>query len=388
MPTHPSTTTGGHHWYKGLDGVRAIAVTVVFLQHYAAMLVLNGGLIGVQIFFVLSGFLITGILFESRHDSFRFRNFYIRRTLRIFPLFYFSWALILIAGLFLHLQWKPYHFLWVVYLGNFTRFLAGNLNFDHIYTAYPRLPIEMGHYWSLAIEEQFYLLWPTVVFFVSSRKILIRICLVACVATPLLRAVLFFTLPQHLLALDFLFRFTFTNCDGFLLGGALALWFRGSERERLLRSSNWLLFPAIALFAILQLYFSGWHLRDISFSSAWVSIYGLSLINIAAAGLILGSLQQGSVVYRLTASAPLRLVGRYSYGFYVYHVLLNPLLHNYLWPLSYPAVTRWDRIHQFLSIGLDYGLVLVVSAASYHFLEEPFLRLKDRFTTRPAYSVR
>src|ERR1035441_5956434 len=106
MPTHPSTTTGGHHWYKGLDGVRAIAVTVVFLQHYAAMLVLNGGLIGVQIFFVLSGFLITGILFESRHDSFRFRNFYIRRTLRIFPLFYFSWALILIAGLFLHLQWK------------------------------------------------------------------------------------------------------------------------------------------------------------------------------------------------------------------------------------------------------------------------------------------
>ncbi len=286
----------------------------------------------------------------------------------------------MIAGLFLHLQWKPYHFLWVAYLGNFTRFLVGNLNCDHIYTAYPRLPIEMGHYWSLAIEEQFYLLWPTVVFFVSNRRILIRICLIACVTIPLLRALLFFTLPQHLLALDFLFRVTFTNCDGFLLGGLLALWFRGSEQERLLLSSNWLLFPAIALFAILQLYFSGWHIKEISFGRAWLSIYGLSLINIAAAGMILGSLQPGTFIYRLTASVPLRVVGRYSYGFYVYHVLLNPLLHNYLWPLSHPAVTKLDRIHQFLSIGVDYVLILAISAASYHYLEEPFLRLKDRFT--------
>ena len=156
-------------WYPGLDGVRAIAVLLVFAVHY----LLNGkiGWTGVPIFFVLSGFLITGVLYDNRNEARRFRNFYIRRTLRIFPLFYFIWFCVLIGAIFLHEQWSPIQLLWPIYLGNFARHLVGTIAVDHIYTNIPWYPIEIGHFWSLAVEEQFYLLWPLIVFKVSNRKV-------------------------------------------------------------------------------------------------------------------------------------------------------------------------------------------------------------------------
>ncbi|MDR3739251.1 MAG: acyltransferase [Terracidiphilus sp.] len=376
------------NWFQGLDGIRAIAVTIVFLQHYATKLSLNAGWIGVQIFFVLSGFLITGILFDSRLDPFRFRNFYIRRSLRIFPLFFFTWLLILLGGFYLHLQWRPWHTLWVVYLGNFTRFLVGSLDCDHIYTAFPQLPIEIGHYWSLAIEEQFYLFWPLIVFLVANRKVLIRICMVAVVFSPLLRLVLYCTLPQWLLSLDFVFRFTLTQCDSFLLGGLIALLMRGDEQKKILGAAKWLLYPSLLCLVFLHLQINGWRLRDLNFEHAWMPIFGMSLVNLASAGLILSSLHTGSFIYRITASWPLRQVGRYSYGFYVYHVLLAPFLHTFVWPLSESSRTPQHYLHAGLALILDFALVLTVSVLSYHFLEAPFLRLKDRWTVRvPAVPV-
>src|ERR1700731_1070913 len=86
--THDGSPTS---WYLGLDGIRAVAVLLVFLMHYAYKQTLTIGWTGVLIFFVLSGFLIPGILYDNQEEPHRFRNFYIRRTLRIFPLFYFAW---------------------------------------------------------------------------------------------------------------------------------------------------------------------------------------------------------------------------------------------------------------------------------------------------------
>ncbi|MFZ0305781.1 MAG: acyltransferase [Terracidiphilus sp.] len=380
---HVLPAANSRNWFKGLDGVRGIAVTMVFIHHYCDKALIGWGWTGVQVFFVLSGFLITGILFDSRDEPFRFRNFYIRRTLRIFPLFYFTWLLILLGGIYLHLQWRPWHVLWLVYLGNFTRFFVGNLSCDHIYTAFPLLPVEIGHYWTLAIEEQFYLFWPMIVFMVGSRKTLIRICIAAVFLAPLLRMLLYFTLPKGLIELDFLFRFTFTQCDSFLLGGLIALLIRGDQKEKTLRAANWLLFPSLCCLILLQLQSNGWRLRILNLDHASMSIFGLSLINLASAGLILSSLRTDSFIYRITASWPLRRVGRYSYGFYVYHVLMAPFLFTFVWPQSgFPQNTA-HYVHQALVILLDYALVLAVSVLSYHFLESPFLRLKDRFTYLP-----
>ncbi len=370
------------NWYQGLDGVRAIAVVLVFTVHYMPVTTLAVGWTGVQVFFVLSGFLITGILYDNRDEPHRFRNFYIRRTLRIFPLFYFSWLLVLIAGLILQAQWHPLQTLWPVYLGNYVRFIAGSESLDHIFTRIPQVPLEIGHFWSLGVEEQFYLLWPLVVFYVRGRRRLIQICIAAVVLVPLLRLLLWATVSPQLLFIELLYRITPTQCDAFLLGGLIALLMRGEEKDRLLAQANKILFISVGLLAAAYLANNNFHLRDLSATTFWMSTYGYTLVDMSAAGLILCSLRPRSFVFRVTASWPFRMIGRYSYGVYVYHVLLRPFLIYYLWQVNLSWSPHRYALYRALWEAGSFLIVLAVSACSYHFLELPFLRLKDRFTVR------
>ena len=361
-------------WYPGLDGVRAVAVTLVFGVHYLR----NGniGWTGVPVFFVLSGFLITGVLYDNRNEENRFRNFYIRRTLRIFPLFYFVWFCILIGGLFLHEQWQPIHVLWPTYLGNYARFLAGTIAVDHIYTSVPWYPIEIGHFWSLAVEEQFYLLWPLVVFKVSDRRALIRICAAAIVIVLLLRVILLVALPHSFLELDFYYRMTFLQADAFLCGGLLALLMRGTAEPRLLRLGPRLFLGTFAVFlAAVVLNGAGHSLSKVVPSNPWVSAYGFTFVDFVAGSLILCALNRRSLIYRILTLSPLRIIGKYSYGFYVYHVLLLPLRIFHLRPSQSTPLAL-------LFLFGDFLVILGVSAISFHCLEMPFLRLKGRFTVR------
>lgn len=370
------------NWYAGLDGIRAVAVLMVFLVHYIDSKVTSFGWVGVQIFFVLSGFLITGILIDNKNEPFRFRNFYIRRTLRIFPLFYFSWLLVLIAGFFLRAEWHPAHILWLGYLGNYVRFFVGSLARDHIYTFSENTTLEIGHFWSLAVEEQFYLIWPLVVFSVRDRKTLIRICIAVVLMLPVLRLILLNLLPANLLSMEFLYRMTFTQCDGFLLGGLIALWIRGSEKDTLLRYSNKILYGALT--AVVAAYLLNGHFHLISMDPVlpWVSTYGLTLLNLSAAGLILCSLQPGSIVFKGMTLWPLRILGKYSYGFYVYHVLMGPFLEYHVWTADEPLGTMRHHLHVGLATILYFFPILAVSVCSYHLVELPFLRMKDRFMLR------
>jgi peptidoglycan/LPS O-acetylase OafA/YrhL len=371
------------NWYQGLDGVRAVAVILVFCTHYFGYRIRFTGWTGVNIFFVLSGFLITGVLFDNREEPFRFRNFYIRRTLRIFPLFYFAWLLVLVAGFFLHAYWYPIQILWPLYLGNYVRFIVGSESLDTIATLRPpHLPLVIGHFWSLAVEEQFYLLWPLVVFHVRQRKLLIRICIAAVLLVPVLRVVLWATVSKNLQSIMLMDMLTPTQCDAFLLGGLMALWMRGEEKDKLLRNSGKIFVVSFALLAAAYLLNNGPHLRDMLPNSGWMSTYGFTLVDFSAAGLILCALRTRSLTYRLTTSWPLRTIGRYSYGIYVYHALLIKVLQYYVWPADHNWPPRVYLVHAFLSILLYFLIVVAVSACSYHFLELPFLKLKDRFAVR------
>jgi peptidoglycan/LPS O-acetylase OafA/YrhL len=377
---HDGSTAG---WYAGLDGIRAIAVILVFSVHYMGYRTRFVGWTGVPIFFVLSGFLITGILYDNQHEPHRFRNFYIRRTLRIFPLFYLAWLLVLIAACLLRAQWQPIQILWLTYLGNYVRFIAGSQVPDHLFTLRtPRLPLEIGHFWSLAVEEQFYLLWPLIVFHVRERKQLIRICMATIVLVLMLRIILWSTLSQNLLSMEILYRLTITQCDAFLLGGLMALWMRGPEKDNLLIHSNKILYTSLASFACAYIFNNGLHLRDLLATSPWMSTYGFTLVDLIAAGLILCSLQSGSFVFRLTTTRPLRMVGKYSYGVYVYHVMLMPFLQHYVLPVSHSGPKSVYYIRSVSSTLLYFLIVLAVSVCSYHLVEHPFLTLKDRFTVR------
>ncbi len=224
-------------WYPALDGVRGIAVFLVFTVHYVPRLTGYIGWSGVLIFFVLSGFLITGGLYDNRNKPRRFRNFYIRRTLRIFPLFYFIWLCIFLAAIFVRVCagvrcWCS----GLSTFGNYARFLGGTEAVDRIWTNH--FAFEIGHFWSLAVEEQFYLLWPLIVYRVNDPRRLIRICIVVIVVVLLLRVLLSLVLPHRILDLEFLYRMKFFQADGFLLGGLLALVMRGPKESVLLRSGS------------------------------------------------------------------------------------------------------------------------------------------------------
>jgi peptidoglycan/LPS O-acetylase OafA/YrhL len=180
MPTGSPRQSARH--ISSLDGFRGIAFLLVFMRHYAlsthtnsaiihaAMTIGEGGWIGVDLFFALSGFLITGILLDTRGTKGYFRNFFARRILRIFPLYYGVFVLLLLLTPFLHLQWHPGHLLYLVYLGNIAYLVNTGLG--------KIVPdVSLIHFWSLAVEEQFYLIWPCVIFFITSRRRLVWVCL-------------------------------------------------------------------------------------------------------------------------------------------------------------------------------------------------------------------
>lgn len=358
-------------WYPGLDGVRGIAVFLVFTIHYVPRLLGYIGWTGVIIFFVLSGFLITGGLYDNRNEPHRFRNFYIRRTLRIFPLFYFIWICIFLTNFVFRVRWQPLLGLWPAYLGNYARFIAGTSAVDRVWTS--RFAFEIGHFWSLGVEEQFYLLWPLVVFRVNDRGKLIRICIGVMVFVLLLRCLLVFILPAPLLELGFLYRMTFSQADAFLLGGLLALVMRGPAEAAVVRWGEKLLGASVLMLLIAWLCNGGLKLHPIAENSRWVGSYGFTLLDLAAAGLILSSIDQGGLLFKLLSLRPLRVLGKYSYGFYVYHVILYP-------PLVGFVLNRW-RIPRPILFTVDFFIILGISAMSYHILEMPFLRLKKRFIT-------
>ena len=227
-------------FYPALDGLRALAVLMVFFEHYesAEFPAFNWGWVGVDVFFVLSGFLITGILYDTRETKHRFRNFYVRRILRIFPLYYGVLLLGVLLTPIFHWLWNPAWILWFCYLGYYSRFiylhdplfvrgaiehLVAKSPLDHIGALY------LGHFWSLCVEEQFYLVWPFIVFRIRDRVRLRNFCALICGLTLLLRVMCVVFVPNQYLSAELLYRITPLRVDALLLGGVVALCLRGPE---------------------------------------------------------------------------------------------------------------------------------------------------------------
>ena len=226
-------------YFPALDGLRALAVLMVLFVHAAPDLC-PWGWMGVQTFFVLSGFLISGILVDSRTAAGRYCNFYARRALRIFPLYY---GVLLLCGGGLWVtggSWPQHAWLWLVYLQNFAWFLPGTFS-DLLRTSGGKVFGAIGHLWSLAVEEQFYLIWPPIVFACASRRRLAAICGLLIGARLLLAPVLVSTLPAKMLQDGFIYRTLPTQWDGFLMGPCSRCGCAGDGRagRRLHRIGGW-----------------------------------------------------------------------------------------------------------------------------------------------------
>ena len=375
-------------FYPALDGLRAVAVLMVFYQHYLSggHFASNWGWTGVDFFFVLSGFLITGILYDTRDRVHRFRDFYIRRTLRIFPLYYgvllFGFAL----TPWFHWIWHPAWALWPLYLGNYARFLwlsdwyQGTGVLDHMRSALVLAPpffLYFGHFWSLCVEEQFYLVWPPLVFLIRDRLRLRDLCIAICILCLLARIVCAIILPRAYLDAEILYRLTPLRADALLFGGVLALMLRGPEAETLKR----LVRPAFLLFAASFLAFEivyrhyAHHVYYPIAGAPILDTLGYTLIDLFAGIVILLSLHPGGLFYRIFTLKPLRRLGQVSYGFYVFHDIPH---------VAYTAIVTHFAVHRKIDIGsltaiLAFCGTLTLSFFSFRYFESPFLRLKERY---------
>ncbi len=369
-------------FYPALDGLRALAFLMVFATHYLS---LPWGWGGVNFFFVLSGFLITGILYDTKDAPHRARNFYMRRTLRIFPLYY----AVLLAAVLLwpmaHWLWNWKWLLWAAYLGNFAHFSPmpagspaqqlGDFQLNGFILGH-RLVLYLGHFWSLCIEEQFYLVWPWIVFWLRDRRKLLWICGLALPIGVVLRILSQVYLPPWMVAENVLSRFTPLSCDALLVGGFIALLLRGPHKAALLRAASWALPPYLIACALWLLLWRRLHSQAGSYPYPnWTETFGFTVLDILGVLLMMNALQPGNWVYRALHLRPLRWAGRISYGAYVLH----DIPHQSIWRFAGLIWPSHER-----RTGIALALVWTYGAAwlSFRFLESPFLNLKERWTLR------
>jgi peptidoglycan/LPS O-acetylase OafA/YrhL len=366
-----------------LDGVRGFAVLGVACSHvfpgnpHSALEALIHksfafGASGVDLFFVLSGFLITGILYDSLPDPGFFRKFYARRVLRIFPLYYGVLAVFAVAALVFGLDFHHELLSLALYLQN-TDLVAQRIR---NYSGPPLLPLP--HFWSLAIEEQFYLVWPVTLFLLRKRRSLLLLCAAALLFCPLLR----FVLLLHGVNYFVIGSNTVCRADSLLAGGALALLLRSRFHDRVLRAGGWIFATgALAYAAMEYLAAHGPIFHNITGSQAVLAL-DFSAIALASVGVIALALR-APLVAGICSLRPMRWLGKYSYGIYVLHLILFAYLDDPLRSFIATHVTPNKGVDIVLTGLLMFSISITAAYLSYHLYEKRFLRLKRFFDYRP-----
>ncbi|NHA04779.1 acyltransferase [Mucilaginibacter sp. HC2] len=342
-----------------LDGIRGIAAIMIMIFHFFQVLevpsthhtllkqlqnISRFGQTGVTLFFVLSGFLITRILLSTKNHEGYFSAFYIRRSLRIFPLYYFFLVVsYFLLPILLKEPFIPFHKQWYywVYLQNFgTTFNWGCVG--------------PGQLWSLAVEEHFYLFWPLLIYYLNVKQIKISVWIIFALGF----------ISRFLLIKNGYesFYFTFSNMDSLALGSLLAL----AELKGMNKKHYGLLFTATIIPTVILWRFVG------GTGNVFIQIIKIPLIAVAYYGFIgfvVASSLKATFLNKLLTSKPLTYTGKISYGLYVYHPTLFAIFH---------------RKHlQFNNIGLnllfDMGSAYIIATLSYYLFEANILKFKKYF---------
>ena len=352
-------------YIKQLDSLRAIAVILVMINHWITYRFINNiptGNMGVDIFFVLSGFLITKILFDSRQKaetsgstkSRPLKNFFIRRALRIFPIYYVTLFVLLLFQKSTETNIQSAFGYFVTYTSNFYFFNMGD--WDGM----------ISHLWSLSVEEQFYLIWPWIILFTPAkylRNIIIGFIIIGSAGN-------FFTSG---IKLNYIL--TFTCFDAFGLGALLAwqLTYKPQGLKRFFINLSVFTVPALALF-ILGIIQQQWPYIPLRTLNATVALWFITYIIIYADT---GKLRFGFIFNNRV----LIYLGKISYGIYLFHNFIPDINRNiinvYVNPLL-PDVLYKDYWN-FLFLAENIILVIIISSLSYILIEKRFLNLKKYF---------
>ena len=360
-----------------LDGLRGLAILLVLLLHFTTDMELPAGTaaagvraafqvgwIGVDLFFVLSGFLITGILADNRGSTRYFSAFYARRALRILPVYFLA-------------VFAAFHLL----PGVFHDFDTGGAHTEAAFwlflTNFAELPYQLartvGHFWSLAIEEQFYLVWPLAMF-LSSRRQARWIALLKVMLSPILR----YLALRGGVSVASVYHFTPFRLDGLATGAFIALSVRDpAARVSLDRLSR--IAGVVALFVAAVLYgplplpepLSAQLDFSIGFSALCIG-FGALLTRVVLSG-------PGSRLCRVLSWRGLVTLGTYSYAMYLLHVPLLRIVSKVGAPPQWAGAQRWPMLWV-LGYSAALGLLSLAAAMlSWHVCEKHFLALKSRF---------
>jgi peptidoglycan/LPS O-acetylase OafA/YrhL len=343
-----------------LDGLRALAVVAVVLYHVHSLDpsrfgLFRGGFFGVELFFVVSGYLITALMLQEidATGGVALGQFWLRRARRLLP----ALAAMLVAVGIAAVLWHPEIVgrlrtdlpLAVLYVSNWRQIFGSGSG----YFAQLQTPPLLRHLWSLAIEEQWYLVWPLVLPFVAKRlpHLVGRLLVAAGIGAAVLGIVLYDGSETRA---NFVYLSTFTRASGLLLGAALAAvwrpWKSSTAAERSLPELDVVGFVSLVLFFVVM---SRW-----SNSSSAVYRGGMFLVSILSVVLIAAATHPAARTFRMViGSRPLVEIGRRSYGLYLWH-----------WPIFVlsDAVSSTTRL-----VGV-LALVAVVTEASYRLIEQPF----------------
>lgn len=362
-----------------LDGVRGIAILLVLLHHFAimdpqtppeqaAMFVAVLGWAGVDVFFVLSGFLITSILIRTRDSPRYFSSFYARRTLRLFPLYY----LIVFLAFYVLPLFPAWHQLLVgphdgrqwrywLYLVNFE--ISADNDFQHGV---------LDVAWSLAIEEQFYLVWAAVVWLIAPRAVG-WVCAAVVIAAPLARTVALshgvdpvdvYVLPQY-------------RADALATGALVAWLHQRGDLRRFARVAPWVAAAGLsAAIACAVVDNNPW------WWAIWTQRLGYTAFAVATAGLITAVVTRpaSSAWVRLLSAGWLRAFGKYSYCLYLIHLPVMRVVSTLVFGPEQFGLFGSPLVGQAIFNILATAPAFAIAWLSWRLYEAPILRLKERFS--------
>lgn len=349
-----------------LDGLRGLAILLILLYHtyprhrYDPISLLSDfGWLGMDLFFVLSGFLITGVLFDTLKDPHFFRNFFARRALRILPAYVVFCGAAFVYCLLRGERPTVWALPYLLFFSNVVTDLHRPIGIGY--------HLSFGHLWSLAVEEQFYLVWPVILYLLArTRRILL-----ACVAGILLAFFLRWFAAPYFPNVNPA-TFLFTRTDAFLSGGLLAVLVRTTSFDR--KWSTALLYSVmLSGLALIAVAAFAQHSTLIDIPMLHYGLAGAALLFSASVAL---ALRSGTLVSAFGSIPPLRKLGQYSYAMY--------LIHGFPLHQVSTLMAKADRVVPVggsLLVFIGYGcLCFAIAAWSYRVIEQPFLRRKHAFT--------
>ncbi|HRP37298.1 MAG TPA: acyltransferase [Candidatus Dojkabacteria bacterium] len=348
---------------QALDCVRGLAVLMIMLFHCFNFVIFKFGWIGVDLFFVLSGFLITGILLDTKFTPNYYRNFIVRRIVRIFPLYYFVLilCLILLPLTFPKLLGPEFDY----YLNHQAWFWTYTQNWLYSKTGFPENQT-LVHLWSLAVEEQFYIFWPLVVKIFNTRRLFI-VCLIIVVFSLIFR---FYIGAKLGLIHPFQYMATLSRMDALIIGAIIAILIR--------KRKIWLEKYTIPVFVVCLLVLIGTmlYLRAILFLRL-APMY--TIIDILSGCLLIFMLNRKKIFVLRPLYHPVFIfLGKYSYGLYIYHFILFNVFENSVLP-GLVTIIESEKIASLAGGAVVFIVSFPISVLSYKYLEQPFLKLKKFF---------